>query len=98
MSRQKQEQKIEREELRDDHRIACALERIATLLETLVGIFTPQKTVAKSATLAFKNSKGETAMNITVHINDVPQIAVFTEFAGPNGTGLVVPPTTIAIA
>lgn len=33
---------IEREELRDEARIACALERIATLLETVVEILTPK--------------------------------------------------------
>lgn len=30
--------------------------------------------------------------NITVHINDAPSTAVFTEFSGANGTGIAVPP------
>jgi hypothetical protein len=30
--------------------------------------------------------------NIIVHINDAPSTAVFTEFSGPSGTGIPVPP------
>jgi hypothetical protein len=52
MSRQKHEEKIEREELRDDERIACALERIATLLETLVGILTPKQAPEPTSLIA----------------------------------------------
>ena len=31
-------------------------------------------------------------MDITVHVNDAPSTAVFTEFSGPKGTGIAVPP------
>ena len=31
-------------------------------------------------------------MDISVHISDVPQVAQFTEFTGPLGTGIKVPP------
>ena len=44
---------------------------------------------ARSATLTI----GENMANVTVHINDIPKTAVFTEFSGPNGTGIKVPPS-----
>lgn len=30
-------------------------------------------------------------MDLTVHVNDIPGSALYQEFAGPNGTGQVVP-------
>ena len=32
-------------------------------------------------------------MPLTVHVNDVPGVALYQEFSGPKGTGIVVPPT-----
>ena len=32
-------------------------------------------------------------MPLTVHVNDVPGVAIYQEFDGPNGTGNMVPPT-----
>ena len=50
-----------------------------------------QPPAAQSAALKFLNAQGE-IMPLTVHINDAPGKAILTEFAGPNGTGQVVPP------
>jgi hypothetical protein len=49
--------------------------------------------VARSSVLRFKTSLGDTSMPLTVHVNDVPGKAIYTEFAAPNGQGQVVPPT-----
>jgi hypothetical protein len=59
------------------HRIACCV---------------CQEPLAGSATLSFITSKGETNMPLTVHVNDVPGTALFQEWSGPSGTGIVVPP------
>jgi hypothetical protein len=61
---------------------------IAETNSILRGIF-PQ---ARSATLTFKTEKGTTHMPLTVHVNDKPGTAIFTEFDGPGGTGNKVPP------
>lgn len=57
----------------------------------------PQKAV--SSTLKIRTKQGETSMPLTVHVNDVPGVAVYQEFSSPNGAGIVVPPTgTVAYA
>lgn len=61
------------------------IKRIANAVEKLV----PK---AGSATLSFITSKGATNMPLTVHVNDVPGTALFQEWSGPSGTGIVVPP------
>lgn len=47
---------------------------------------------ARSATIRIINHEGEIIMPLTVHLNDAPGQAVFTEFDGANGTGNKVPP------
>lgn len=48
---------------------------------------------ARSASLSFVLPLGEkTNMPLTVHVNDVPGTALFQEWSGPSGTGIVVPP------
>lgn len=47
---------------------------------------------ARSATLTFINQRGEImSQPLTVHLNDAPGTAVFTEFDGANGSGNKVP-------
>jgi hypothetical protein len=51
-----------------------------------------QKPVAVSSTLSLITESGETDMPLTVHVNDVPGTALFQEWSGLSGTGIVVPP------
>ena len=64
------------------------------LAEELQELLDKQPPPAESATLTFLNAKGET-MPLTVHVNDTPGKAVLQEFAGPSGTGQIVPPTGV---
>ena len=68
--------------------------RRLTFIEELLFLLLQERAPkrARSARLVFKDSKGNTMANITVHINDAPSTAVFTEFSGANGTGIAVPP------
>lgn len=67
------------------------VEELEEEVEKLEDLLKPKK--ARSSTLSFKNSTGETTMPLTVHLNDAPVTALFEEFAGLNGTGQKVPPT-----
>ena len=58
------------------------------IIELLGEVLRRLPTKAQSATLTLN---GET-MPLTVHLNDAPGQAVFTEFDGLNGTGNKVPP------
>jgi len=65
------------------------MEEIEELEEIIEG---EEQPVAVSSVLKFKTSLGETTMPLTVHVNDTPGKALYTEFAAPNGQGQVVPP------
>lgn len=71
--------------LREELHVLAALVRE---VERLEGMLEPEPA---SAVLFFQTSTGETSMPLTVHLNDKPGTAVYKEFAGPNGTGQVVP-------
>ena len=93
MTRRRVIKQIERElsaeecQIRDLQRTVKELQKEITRLESR-----PQ-----SSTLKFKTRKGAISMDITVHLSDKAQTATYTEFAGPSGTGAVVPPiSTVA--
>jgi hypothetical protein len=50
-------------------------------------------TAAQSATLTFVSEKGEPIMPARIVVGGAGAKALFTEFAGPTGTGAVVPPS-----
>jgi hypothetical protein len=85
-------QRFEREQLTEDRKLL--LEILHELEEIKRDMCRRSSGKAVSAVLFFKskNSKGEsTAMNVTVHLNDVPLAAQQVEFDGPGGTGNIVP-------
>lgn len=51
-----------------------------------------QRLGAQSAHLTFVNAKGETLMPATIVVGGNGARALFEEFSGPSGTGVVVPP------
>jgi hypothetical protein len=64
------------------------IRRILRLLEQILRLLQPQPGIARSAVLTLNGD----SMPLTVHVNDVPGMAIFVEFDGLNGTGNKVPP------